>query len=143
MTAPTSPKTHRRNNTSPAASGRDAAAHFDVTPVWISIVKHSPVFRAEFDRRRERISVAVEVDIVDRATALAELSLNVLSARIEQSGDTMPLRALIDTTAMALKALGFGPGKTPSPVSVQVNVADPKLMERALEPAEAAQPGAR
>ena len=77
--------------------------------------------------------MAVEVDIVDRATALAELSLGVLSERIEQSGDTMPLRALIDTTAMALKALGFGPGKTPSPASVQVNVADPELLERARE----------
>ncbi len=64
-----------------AASGRDAAAHFGVTPVWISIVKHSPVFRTELDRRREMISQAITADIVGRATALAELSLDTLNER--------------------------------------------------------------
>ena len=60
----------------PAASGRDAAAHFGMTPVWISIVKHSPVFRAEFDRCREMISQAVTADIAEQASSLAELSLD-------------------------------------------------------------------
>ena len=121
----------------PAASGRDAAAHFGVTPIWISIVKHSPVFRAEFDRRREMISQAVAADIAEQASSLAELSLDVLAKRIERNRDTMPLGEVRDTAAMALKALGFGAGKAPPPgastVNVQVNVVDRELLERARE----------
>ncbi len=64
----------------PAASGRDAAAHFGVTPVWISIVKHSPVFRAEFDRRREMISQAVAADIAEQASSLADGTRDFLAS---------------------------------------------------------------
>ena len=90
------------------ASGRQTAAHFGVSPVWISIVKHSEVFRAELERRREKISQAVATDIIGRAGALAELSLDVLHERIQKDGDAMSLRQLRDTAAMTLKALGFG-----------------------------------
>ena len=90
------------------ASGRQMAVHFGVSPTWISIVKHSEVFRAELERRREKISQAVATDIIGRAGALAELSLDVLYERIEKHGDTMSLRQLRDTTAMTLKALGYG-----------------------------------
>ena len=55
----------------PAASGREAAAQFGVSAVWISIVKNSSVFCTEFERRREMISQAVATDIIGRATALA------------------------------------------------------------------------
>ena len=92
----------------PAASGREAAAHFGVTPVWISIVKHSPVFRAEFDRRREMISQAITADIVGRATALAELSLDTLNERIERNRDSMPLGQVRDTAELMLRMLGYG-----------------------------------
>ncbi len=77
----------------PAASGREAAAHFGVSPTWISIVKNSEVFRAELARRRETISRAVATDIVGRAGALAELSLDVLHERIEKE---YPIRCSVD-----------------------------------------------
>ncbi len=121
----------------PAASGRECAQKFGVSAVWISIVKNSPVFRTEFERRREIISQAVATDIIGRASALAELSLDVLHERIRKGGDTMPLVEMRDITAMALKALGFGAAKTPplgvSAVNVQVNVVDQETLERARE----------
>ncbi len=121
----------------PERSGREAAAHFGVSPVWISIVKNSEVFRAEFERRREMISQAVAADIVGRATALAELSLDTMTERFERDRDSMPMRELIDGAAMALKALGFGAGKRSpsgaSSVKVQVNMVDRELLERARE----------
>ncbi len=92
----------------PAASGREVAAHFGVTPVWISIVKHSPVFRAEFDRRREMISQAITADFVGRATALAELSLDTLNERIERDRASMPLGQVRDTAELMLRMLGYG-----------------------------------
>ena len=36
----------------PEMTGREAAAQFGVSPVWISIIKNSEVFRVEFERRR-------------------------------------------------------------------------------------------
>ena len=68
----------------PAASGREAAVQFGVSPVWISIIKNSEVFRVEFERRREALSQTVTADIADRVTMLARLSLDVLKERIEQ-----------------------------------------------------------
>ena len=121
----------------PGATGLGAAAHFGVSPVWISIVKNSGVFRAELERRREKISQAVATDIVGRAGALAELSLDVLNERIQKDGGTMSTDELCDTAAMALKALGFGARQAPrsgaSSVNVQVNVVDRELLERARE----------
>jgi len=40
----------------PRATGKEAAVQFGVSAVWISLVKHSPIFQAEFKRRRERLS---------------------------------------------------------------------------------------
>ncbi len=121
----------------PAASGREAAAHFGVTPVWISIVKHSPVFRAEFDRRREMISQAITADIVGRATALAELSLDTLNERIERDRDSMPLGQVRATAELMLRMLGYGAtqgrGASPSSVTVKVGHVDAKLLEAARE----------
>ena len=71
----------------PRKSGCDAADHFDVSPVWISIVKNSPVFLAEFERRREMISRSVEVDIGLRATALANSALDEMTERIGHPAD--------------------------------------------------------
>ena len=91
----------------PGSSGRQTAVQFGVSPVWISIVKNSEVFRAELERRREKISKAVTTDIVGRAGALAELSLDFLHDRIQANGDAMPLREVRKTTELALKALGY------------------------------------
>lgn len=65
----------------PEKPGRAAAEHFGVSPVWISIVKNSPVFRTEFDWRREIISRSVTADIAEQATALADLTLDVMIAQ--------------------------------------------------------------
>ncbi len=121
----------------PEKSGHDASEHFGVSPVWISIVKHSPVFRAEIERRREMISQAVAADIVGRATALAKLSLDTQNERIERNRDSMPLRQVRDTAELMLRMLGYGAtqgrGASPSSVTVKVGHVDSKLLEVARE----------
>lgn len=76
-------------------------------------------------RREIRVSQTVEDRIAGKATALAELSLDTMSERLERDGDTMPLGQVIKTVAFATKLLGYGPGKplTPgaTPVQVQIN----------------------
>ena len=121
----------------PRLSGREAAARFGVSPVWISIVKNSPIFRAEFEKRRERICQTFEERIVGKATAVAELSLEIMSERIERDGDIMPLGQLIKSTSFAAKLLGYGPGKGlgpgAAPVQVQINAVGPEVLAEARE----------
>ena len=85
----------------PRLSGREAAAHFGVSPVWISIVKNSPIFQAEFNRRRERISQNVEDRIVGGATALTEMSLDIMAERIYRDRDTISLGQVAQVTKTA------------------------------------------
>ncbi len=92
----------------PERSGREAAAHFGVSPVWISIVKNSEVFRVEFERRREALSQTVTADIADRVTMLAKLSLDVLKERIEQDRGSVSVREVRETAKLVLKMLGYG-----------------------------------
>ncbi len=51
----------------PRPSGREAAAHFGKSEAWISRVQNSPIFRAEFEKRCERISQVVYLVPRDRA----------------------------------------------------------------------------
>ena len=91
----------------PEKSGREVAKHFGVSAVWISIVKNSPIFRAEYERRREMISRAVAADISAQATALTNLSLGIMTERIVRGGDDVSSRELVDAAAMGLKVLGY------------------------------------
>ena len=121
----------------PEMSGREVAAHFDVSHVWISIVKNSLVFQTEFERRREMISRSVGADIAERATALAHVSLDVMTDRIGRDGRTMPMRELCNVAAMSLKMLGLGVprgrGASRSPVTVNVGHVDANMLEAARE----------
>ncbi len=91
----------------PEKSGREAAAQFGVSPVWISIIKNSEVFRVEFERRREALSQTVTADIADRVTMLAKLSLDVLKERSEQDRGSVSLREVRETAKLVLKMLGY------------------------------------
>lgn len=122
------------------ASGRAAAAHFDVSPLWISIVKHSPIFQEESRRRRERLSRAVEDQLRERATALAEESLDVMQERLERDRETVPLRQVAQVTKTAAQLLGLvGRGAVLQPQGqvVQLSV-DPVVLTEARERASEA-----
>jgi hypothetical protein len=116
----------------PGRSGREYAALFGVSPVWISIVKNSSVFQTELERRREKLSKSVADEIVERAALVAELSLDVLKERIEQNGDDVTMKELTNTVAMTLKMLGYPRTKARGDTSVTVSVdADDLVAARA------------
>ncbi len=94
--------------TNPQKSGQEAAEKFGMSSVWISIVKNSPVFSAELERRREKISRSVEFDIAARAAPVANSALDLLSDRLQREGkEKMTLGELCETAEMALKMLGY------------------------------------
>ncbi len=119
----------------PRGSGCEAAARFDVSEVWISIVKHSAIFQAEFKRRRERLSRTIEDDVRCGATALVEVSLDTMQERLDRDRDTIPLNQLVQMIKMAAKLLGLGgrnsmlPERAPS---VEITI-DPEALVEARE----------
>jgi hypothetical protein len=91
----------------PRASGLEAARHFGVSPAWISIVKHSEIFKAEQVRRRQ----AIEASLDERVIVAAEIALEALSDRMAEDGQTMRVRDLGRLAELALKAAGVPGGR--------------------------------
>ena len=122
----------------PEKSMGDCALYFGVTEPWLSVIRNSDIFKEYAALRRGEHSENVSLSIVERAEAVAGVSLEVLEERIQKERNTIGLGIVNDTAAMALKALGFGQKQDGrgGGNSTQVNIvlgADPELLARARE----------
>jgi len=121
----------------PDKSMGDCALHFNVTEPWLSVIRNSDIFREYAALRRGEHNSNVSMSVIDRAEAVAGVSLEVLEERIQNERRTIGLGIVNDTAAMALKALGFGQKQdTRGGGNTQVNIvlgADPELLARARE----------
>lgn len=95
----------------PEKSLRECAERFNVTAPWLSTVLHSDAFKAYKQTRMADHQTLLTLDIVGKTEVLADLSLDVLSERIERNRDTVGLGIVRETAQMALKALGYSPAK--------------------------------
>jgi hypothetical protein len=91
----------------PQASNGDIAQQFGKSPVWISLILNSPVFRAELDRRSDMLSHSIAERLCQGATALANHSLEELSERLDRDRNTMHVADVRETAALALQYLGY------------------------------------
>lgn len=96
----------------PRANLQETAFFFNVSISWISIVKNSDAFREMWAKRRGEHFSTVSAGISERVTALAEITVDGLTKKVEaelakgdQGASISALREVADT---ALKALGFG-----------------------------------
>ena len=92
----------------PQARAYEVAEFFGVSEAWLSVVKNSDAFKEFHNRRRETHFDRVSGDVSDKLTAIAEMTLDELSDRIESERETIPLNALQSMGKMALDAMGFG-----------------------------------
>lgn len=92
----------------PRASGKETADFLGVTQSWISTVKNTDAFREEWDRRRNEHSHQVSVTLVQRVEALAEITVETMTRKLEKEGDSMGMSTLREVSETALKSLGFG-----------------------------------
>jgi hypothetical protein len=114
----------------PAASIKDAAPLFNVTPQCLYIIKNSDAFKTHFDRRVKEISQGLNVEVVGafsdvaaKTAALAEQALDALSAKVDEQGKGMLTQELTSIAELTMKKLGYGPADNPGPgTSVTVNV---------------------
>ena len=103
----------------PTVPQHKCAKHFNVSPVWMSLIVNSPIFITEFQRRSERLSHAVATDVAGAATKLANLALDTAMEKLEHERDTMPIGEIWDCVAMSMHYLGYPkpqPIKQPRPV---------------------------
>lgn len=120
----------------PDKSMGDCALYFNVTEAWLSVIRNSDIFKEYSALRRGEHNENVSMSVIDRAEAVADVSLEVLEERIRNERRSIGLGIVNDTAAMALKALGFGQKQDSRAPNTQVNIvlgADPELLARARE----------
>jgi hypothetical protein len=109
----------------PRASGAETALYFNVSESWLSIVKNSDAFRELWATRRPEHFSRVSANVSERLTALAEVTLDKLTDRVEKDvrEGTATVASLRETAEMTLKAMGFGNKSFNTPVHIgDVNV---------------------
>ena len=99
-----------------------SAAEFNCSRSWISIIKHSDVFKSLFAERSGVASDTILAGVKERLTAVAETSLDLVQERLDQNGKVMPYEELLETSSMALRSLGYGIKSNSAPLASPVNV---------------------
>jgi hypothetical protein len=94
----------------PNARLQDVAAHFEVTPPWLSCVIHSDCFRQCIAARRDEISSPVLVELHERLASVAHLALDRLNDKVPLLESVKELKEVAD---MALDNLGYGTNSAP------------------------------
>lgn len=94
----------------PRASLQETAFYFNVSESWISIVKNSDAFQELWATRRNEHFSRVSATVTERVTALAEISIDALTHKVEQevNSGNANLQTLKEVGELALKSLGFG-----------------------------------
>lgn len=88
----------------PEVSKGDIAAHFGVTPAWLSVVINSDAFQHELRQRQDAIFGDTRLSIRDKMTGLADRA----AERLLEEVDNMSIRDLQSSADLALKAIGLG-----------------------------------
>lgn len=97
----------------PSLALREVADHFGYTQAWLSTLIHSDLFQAQFESRKEGIRVRVADNIPQKMRLAADLGMEKLVAKLEQTEDA---EFILDATDKLLHRLGYAPSK----VAVQV-----------------------
>lgn len=116
----------------PQATGKQIAAHFDVSAQWVSIVRNSDSFKELMRQRRETHRELVSASVINKVEALADQAVDELARQIEAK--ELPVEHVKDIAAMSLKAMGFGGDRAAAPVQNNITiVADRAALAEARE----------
>jgi len=93
---------------------RDAAQYFGYTQAWLSTILHSDVFQAKLSERQDAVFAAVAQDIPAKLRAAADIGLEKLTAKLE---DTEDGEFILDATDKLLHRMGYAPSASRNPVA--------------------------
>lgn len=100
----------------------ELARRFNVTQAWLSTVKNSDAFIDAYRRRSAEHSGALLGDVRAKTLGAAEMAVDAISKRLEDTAEVIPLPILLDTADVLLKRSGFGESKQMPTPNLNVNV---------------------
>lgn len=114
----------------PGANIADAAPLFNVHVQTLYIVKNSDSFKRAFDLRVKELSTGLNENIVtafsdvgEKAAALAEITLDTLTERVQRKGRDLTIPELTSVADLALKKIGYGVEPPTQSSQVTINIA--------------------
>ena len=95
---------------------RDCAAYFGYTQAWLSCIIHSDIFQAKLAERQNAVFAAVAQDIPEKLRGCADLALEKLAIKLEETEDA---KYVLDAADKLLAKMGYGPAtaRNPSPAA--------------------------
>lgn len=99
---------------------KQCAADMGVTQSWLSCIIHSDAFQVAYYEARDEHFANTSHNVVSKMEGVALQAATLISERLEEEGENIPLNQLNSTAETALKALGYT--STPKGGNVQVNV---------------------
>ena len=91
----------------PTKTYRECADYFGMSSTWVSILVRSDAFQVELKKRQMQIAARIAQSIPERLRALADISLDKLATKLEESEDPDFILEVADKT---LARLGYGSG---------------------------------
>lgn len=112
----------------PAISQNAIAAHFNLTPSWVSRVLVSDAFQAAYAKRREQmIDPLLQAEVETNFKALVARSLDVLHEKLNKPADQIPDQLALRALEIGSRAAGYGarseesrPPSTPAEVHIHL-----------------------
>lgn len=108
----------------PGATYKEIAEQFGVSPVTVSYVSNSDMFKMRLEERRAKFQSQVDGTAIERLqgkiAGVAERALDLMDEKIQLERQTMGIEATRETAEMALKALGYGVPRAQSAQSTTV-----------------------
>lgn len=83
------------------------ARELNVSQAWLSTIIHSDAFQILYRDRREAHFAHTSKTVVQKAEALAHVTLDALTEKIERLPEAVSPKELRETSEMCMKALGF------------------------------------
>lgn len=113
------------------------AAHFNVTPGWLSTIRNSDCYIEYVASQRAVHHNNISTGVLQQIEGLASVSLEVLEERIKKERKSIGLGIVNDSASLALKAMGFGQKSDGRGANTQINVilggATKEVLERARD----------
>lgn len=123
----------------------EAAAHFDRSPAWISVILRSDIFQARFQARLAGHRDLASRSIIEQVEGCAALALEELERRLAQERKSLTFNQVKETAETTAKLLGYGATSRGAlnlhvnggrvQVNQQNNSVHPQVLSRAREKA--------
>jgi hypothetical protein len=103
---------------------RQCSIDMGVTQSWLSCIINSDAFRLAYAEARGEHFEATSHHVIKKMEGVAMQAADLISERLEEHGDEIPINQLNSTAELALKALGYASSHGNKPQSINLSVSN-------------------